>query len=555
MGASFPKNIISDIMRRMKDQIECELRGPIVWNDFLSIKEDIEQKWGTLERTVELVAFAKGENDLRIKINSRGSKLVLKYRAKDGEAKFEKEVHFKHGEVPALIEIMDHLGEKKWVFSYADKYESTRDNFSFSFKFGTQIGDFFEIEQLVQSQDEIDKAIKNIRSVADAYKLPLWDNESFDKITRQVWDTVKPEPLVTDGKLHPLIQKAYSEIARMTLDSSPDITVASRLRAHSNDYSALEAGYLSVIGNPLLSPKPLSKKVGFTSSVSLVIPTYNSADTLVHTLDSIEKQKLSAEEFSRLEIIVVDDGSSDNTAEIVSKYQHLHGLKYVRQNNMGRASARNLGANLAHGDILIFTDSDVILEPHFIREHAVRHSILDNVVLISFKENVALKDISSALKRKPNILSDFRFSKNVQQEWLRMHRHVRTVEIRNVRIMEETRNLKDFGQDRVIGVWDLPAMVVTNAISMKRSHFLSIGGFNSQFKGWGMEDTFIGACLIAQHNFIIPVLSTGIFHIEHPPRSGKMEILIKEFNKNVLVYLDLINLPITRVIKKVDSSS
>lgn len=101
----------------------------------------------------------------------------------------------------------------------------------------------------------------------------------------------------------------------------------------------------------------------------------------------------------------------------------------------------------------------------------------------------------------------------------------------------------------MLGVWDLPSMVVTNALSIKKLSFEQIGGLNLQFKGWGMEDTFLGACLIAQGNYIIPCFSTGIYHIEHKPRSGSIKKQITEFNRNVLVYLDLVNRPLNHVFK------
>ena len=131
-----------------------------------------------------------------------------------------------------------------------------------------------------------------------------------------------------------------------------------------------------------------------------------------------------------------------------------------------------------------------------------------------------------------------------------MHRHVRNVEIRKVNLLEETNNFKNFGEDMVLGVWDLPSMIVTNAMSIKRESFEKIGGFNLQFKGWGMEDTFLGACLIANNNYIVPCFSTGVFHIEHAFRSGSRQKRIIEFNRNVLVYLDLINKTSCEIFKK-----
>ena len=64
-----------------------------------------------------------------------------------------------------------------------------------------------------------------------------------------------------------------------------------------------------------------------------------------------------------------------------------------------------------------------------------------------------------------------------------------------------------------------------------------------------MEDTFLGTCLIVRGNFVIPVFSTGVFHIEHKARSGNESQKIREFNKNVLVYLDLVGQRPDKIIK------
>jgi glycosyltransferase involved in cell wall biosynthesis len=87
--------------------------------------------------------------------------------------------------------------------------------------------------------------------------------------------------------------------------------------------------------------------------VSVIVPAYNASATIGQSLEAITRQNC----FQPFEVIVVDDGSSDNTADIVSSYPSV---RYVRQNNAGPASARNLGAQLAMGEYLAFTDSDCI---------------------------------------------------------------------------------------------------------------------------------------------------------------------------------------------------
>jgi adenylate cyclase class IV len=215
--------------------IECELRGPITWNDFTAVQNDVERKWGPLIRTVELVLFAKGKNDFRIKIDNLGAKLVLKYRAKAGEARFEREVAIRHEDVPQLAEIMHRLGERRWVMSYVDKYEAHRGNSSVCFKFGSQIGDFFEIEEMVHGKNDIPAAIQKIRSTAEKLGLQLWDRNTFKKLSFQSWENVKPEPLIgPNGSLHPFILQALNQIGLMNIETSSE-TIAEVLKRKDNN--------------------------------------------------------------------------------------------------------------------------------------------------------------------------------------------------------------------------------------------------------------------------------------------------------------------------------
>jgi glycosyltransferase involved in cell wall biosynthesis len=90
-------------------------------------------------------------------------------------------------------------------------------------------------------------------------------------------------------------------------------------------------------------------------SVSVIIPNYNYARTLRLCLESIQAQT-----YPIAEIIVVDDGSTDDSREIATSL----GARVLRTGgNFGPPAARNLGAKHAHGEVLLFIDSDVALEP------------------------------------------------------------------------------------------------------------------------------------------------------------------------------------------------
>lgn len=93
-------------------------------------------------------------------------------------------------------------------------------------------------------------------------------------------------------------------------------------------------------------------------SVSVIVPVYNSEKFLSRCLDSIVAQK------GNFEIIAVNDGSTDNSAQILSSYAEKYGnITVITQKNQGVSAARNLGMAKADGKYITFVDSDDWLEP------------------------------------------------------------------------------------------------------------------------------------------------------------------------------------------------
>jgi len=99
---------------------------------------------------------------------------------------------------------------------------------------------------------------------------------------------------------------------------------------------------------------------------SIVVATYNRKDKLKKCLNALENQTYPKEDY---EIIIVDDGSTDGTYEFLKeKQKEIKNLRIFRQNNKGPAAARNLGVKNAKGEIIFFTDDDVIVPNNWIEE-------------------------------------------------------------------------------------------------------------------------------------------------------------------------------------------
>lgn len=119
--------------------------------------------------------------------------------------------------------------------------------------------------------------------------------------------------------------------------------------------------------------------------ISIIIPVYNQAEKLKSCLHSIIGQT-----YINYEIIVVNDGSTDNFTEIIGPYQKELGLKMevINQENRGAAAARNRGARKAKGEFIIFCDADIIMLTHGmlrIMREALRANPQASYVYSSFK--------------------------------------------------------------------------------------------------------------------------------------------------------------------------
>ena len=95
---------------------------------------------------------------------------------------------------------------------------------------------------------------------------------------------------------------------------------------------------------------------------SLIIPTYNRLDELKELIPSIERQDY---DLTNIELVIVDDGSTDGTEEYIKIYKGPLTIIYEKQQNQGPGPARNRGMAIATGAYFIFVDSDCLLPPQY----------------------------------------------------------------------------------------------------------------------------------------------------------------------------------------------
>jgi glycosyltransferase involved in cell wall biosynthesis len=104
--------------------------------------------------------------------------------------------------------------------------------------------------------------------------------------------------------------------------------------------------------------------------LSVVIPTYNRLPILRKCLAALEDQRLQSP-LQRYEVVLVDDGSTDDTVRwLDANATSLPHVRLIRQEHGGPAEGRNRGVEAAHGDVIVFIDSDLVVTPDFLVCHA-----------------------------------------------------------------------------------------------------------------------------------------------------------------------------------------
>lgn len=113
-------------------------------------------------------------------------------------------------------------------------------------------------------------------------------------------------------------------------------------------------------------------------TVSVIIPAYNAETTISECLASLSEQSYPT---NSTEIIIINDASTDCTAQLLASYANQQGYTVItHEKNRALAAARNTGIRAAQGQILIFLDADLTVQPNFIAQHVRSHRQLADAI-------------------------------------------------------------------------------------------------------------------------------------------------------------------------------
>ncbi|MGN1372252.1 MAG: glycosyltransferase [Candidatus Coprovivens sp.] len=131
--------------------------------------------------------------------------------------------------------------------------------------------------------------------------------------------------------------------------------------------------------------------------ITIIIPCYNSVETIERTLKSIDNQK-----YRNIEVVIVDDGSKDNLEGTLKRINISKKIKYLKKENGGVSSARNYGIEKAQGEYLFFLDSDDVYNSNFIEKAVNLIEEKDADTVITFWD----RNIDNVEKNKIQILDN-----------------------------------------------------------------------------------------------------------------------------------------------------
>jgi len=254
---------------------------------------------------------------------------------------------------------------------------------------------------------------------------------------------------------------------------------------------------------------------------SVIIPTYNRSKIIELTLASLVGQDIGNDNY---EVIVIDDGSSDNTREVVESFMDKLNLIYYFQEDKGYrvALARNEGIRRASGEVLIFLDSGMVVGRSFVRSHYDAHCDKEThqissrgTVLIGYVYGYNHSNTEEAIPEYIN----FHDPDNTLK-MLAKTEYYTDIRLRVYKPVSDQ-------IDRLPAPWTL---FWTTNVSVGKKLMLEAGCFDEGYTTWGMEDIECGYRLFRKGaKFVMSRAACGVHYPHH--RESYTNLISNERNK------------------------
>jgi glycosyltransferase involved in cell wall biosynthesis len=262
-------------------------------------------------------------------------------------------------------------------------------------------------------------------------------------------------------------------------------------------------------------------------SVSVIIPTYNKAAYLELSLASWCRQK-----YRHYELVVIDDGSSDSTQDVLRRYASRLPLRCVTSDHRGRAAARNRGLAASNGAVIVFVDDDRVVPENFLACHVdALVSTPDDQVVIGWQRGL-LVDIPSVgdQEASPEVIVRLLRQRPELEAPLAEGRPVKTLtpaDLERDDVAISSLQLSDPWESYLGAVLEVYGEEITACplawscgttgnLSTRRELLDRVGWFDERFTGWGLEDTELHYRMV-QGGARTRVVRTALnYHQNHP---------------------------------------
>ncbi|MEH7501400.1 glycosyltransferase [Neobacillus drentensis] len=288
--------------------------------------------------------------------------------------------------------------------------------------------------------------------------------------------------------------------------------------------------------------------------VSIVIPSLNKYPLNLFTLFSLEHQTFNP---SKMEVIFIDDASTDQTEEKLKGYSPPYHFKYIRnKKNLGRAKVRNLGIRSARGSILIFLDAEMITEPDFVEKHHKFHQSKNKLILSGAMHSKVIYSCIFPVFTQEEINKISTLTKNNQEIYSRIQDFKYPCE-EPYPLLEKSDIAKKAFKDIGVQVYPwfqsitrnfaanlegftFPWMAfLTGNVSIRKEFIIQAGLFDEDFVQYGYEDWELGYRLYKMGAKYIVGNDLITYHQQHPVGERKWKEAINNLGLFISKHHDI----------------